>query len=506
MGVLGGGKAVLIGGFLAGVLVGASWWAGSASSGSDGVVLAAPAGALTAALDLALQDGAFTGALVGASVVDCATGDEIYTHDATRALNPASNMKLYTAAAALDALGPAYRFRTALLASGPVEDGVLKGDLYIVGGGDPELVFEEVWKIAQELKARGLRRIDGDLVADDTFFDGERGIPGWGSDRDDTDRAYNAQLGALSFSFNTVALVIRPGPSVGSPGLVGVETPSSFVTIDNQVKTVSAGKVQTLDVDAFPAGEGVKLVVRGNVALDGSPKAFYRAVPDPPRFALAQLADRLAEVGIAVGGGRRLGKAPESANPLHEWYSSSLDIVLRYMNKISSNFIAEQLLKTMAAEVRGAPGTSAVGVELVRAYLSANGLLGSDFSMYNGSGLSSGGRTTARDLTRLLAHVQRDPRIRWEYLASLPIAGVDGTLRTRMRNGPAEGIVRAKTGSINNVYAMSGYVARPDGGLWAFSLIANALSKPQSTVKRAMDIFVETLARPAPEGAAPGPG
>lgn len=476
-----------------------------------GPVLGDPAPAtapptLKDALDKALKDKALASATVGMRVVDCADGAVLYDHGGATPLNPASNTKLFTAAVALDTLGPAYHFTTLILGDGPIEGGTLKGNLYLKGGGDPELVYEKVWKVVKELQALGLKRVEGDVVADDSFFDGESTIVGWEVDGDDASRAYFAPLGALSFNFNTVAVVVRPGEAVGDPVQVSLETPTDYVRFDIKAKTEAPGRRVGIQVLAIPGTSPALMEVTGGLPKDAPPRRYYRAVPSPAEFALTLFTEMLAREGITVGGGKRLGKVPAEASTIHEITSSSLDIILKYMNKISSNFIAEQLLKTLGAEKSGAPGSTASGLKVVHEWLDAHGLANAGMEIHNGSGLANGTRISPRDFTALLVHVYRDPRIRWEFVSSLPIAGVDGTLRSRMRNGPAEALVRAKTGSIDGVYGVSGYAVMPDGKMAAFSVLANDLRASGGSVRRAIDAVIEALVTPVAPSVQPGAG
>lgn len=438
----------------------------------------------------------------GVEVADCRTGNVVYGRDSSQLFNPASNLKLLTSVAALEVLGPSFRFETDFFTDGPLENGVLKGNLYIKGTGDPELVYEDVWKIVKDLQALGLKRIDGDVVADDSYFDNVRSIQGWSEDVMDGDtQAYNPPLGALSFNFNTVAVLVRPGAKPGAPAELGMETPTSFVRIDNNATTGRPRSKLTLNFNRQTDNGQEVLSVDGKIPSTLNFKRYYRTITDPPRFALTLFSEMLAKEGVPVRGTFRTGVTPETRSVLYVHYSSSLDMLLKYMNKLSSNFIAEHLVKAMGAKVYGAPGTTENGVKVLREFITRAQLPWDDAVVLNGSGLATATRVSPHQFVSLLCYAQKRFGVRYDLMSTLPIAGVDGTMRNRMKGSPALGKVRAKTGSVKGVFGFSGMVESESGRELAFSFLVNDLSGDVATVKRLQDRWMIRLVGGAGSGA-----
>lgn len=491
-------RRVLVGCTL--LLCAVSYWMVGRSPGAD-VIPDPPSSpppvvseAVKARLDALLDDPRLAQVQLGVEVRDCEADQAVYARQPDLLLNPASNLKLLTTAVALDTLGPAFRFKTDVLYDGTLTDGVLKGNLYLKGRGDPELVYEELWKLVKELQALGLRRVEGDIVADDSYFEQERNIRGWSQEVEEGDtQAYNPPLGALSVSFNTVALLVRPGERVGAPASIGMETPTRYVALDNRVTT---GKPRaSLSVSFQRRREGSQEILQADGRIPSSLryKRYYRTITDPPAFAVSLFRELLEKEGVQVVGGERVGVAPESASFLHAAYSSSLDMLMKYMNKLSSNFIAEHALKAVGAKVYGLPGTTENGLNVARTYLSKAGLPWESAVLMNGSGLSLETRVSTHQFATLLCHAKKDFVSGAELIASLPISGIDGTLRNRMKDTPAQGRVRAKTGSVRGVFGFSGYVETLSGKTLAFSFLVNDITRELGKVRATQDRFMSVL-------------
>ncbi len=445
-------------------------------------------------LDRLLKQPAFDSATLGVSVRDCLGERDIYARGAEKLLNPASNLKLLTTAVALEDLGPAYTFKTEFLSVSPIKDGRIEGHLYIRGHGDPQLVYEAIWKIAVDLRARGLREIEGSLIGDDGFFDREERIPAWGDKRkEESIRAYNAPLGALSANFNAVAILVGPGETPGRPARVALETPTAYVRVDNQATTAPPGRGGRLSIVRKKTSSGVSFVVKGAVNVGAPSKVYYRTVPDPLSYALTLFREMFERVGIHVRGGGARGRVPEDAVVLYAHESQPLDILLRYMNKLSNNFIAEQLLKTLGAERYGTPGSTEKGIRALRAYLHRHALGWNQSRIFNGSGLSSRTGVSAAQLTRLLCAIDASEQNRFDIISMLPIAGVDGTLRHRMKDKRVLGRIRAKTGTLGGVYAISGYLQSPRRSVVAFSFMINDIRTSLSESQKAIEQWMAAL-------------
>lgn len=451
---------------------------------------AEPAGDLRAAIDTILERSALAGARVGILVSDVESGRVLYARDADALLNPASNVKLFTSAAALARLGPEFRFETEFRVDGPSARRSQVRQLYVRGKGDPTLVTERLWAIAGELANLGIRRI-GELVLDDGYFDEQRVGPGF--EQEAGDRAYLAPTGALSLNFNSVAIHASPGEARGQPGRVALEPQSDYLELVNRTRTVGPRAVRRLVPSSAPAGARQRIVVEGRLPLDGRPVAVWRKIDDPRAY-FGQTLKRLLELrGVKVGR-VRAGAAPEDAKLVHVAESDTLGAIVRRLNKSSNNFVAEQLLKTLGAELRGAPGTWAGGVDVVEEFLAEVGLPRGAYVMSNGSGLNDANRFSARQTVTLLRAMWRRFPLAAEFLSSLPVAGRDGTTRWRMDGTEAEGRLRAKTGTLENVTSLSGYVETAGGQRLAFAILVNDFAGRTSRAARAVDALAAALA------------
>ncbi len=456
---------------------------------------AAEASPLQEALAPILEDRLFQTADIGIQLVDVSSGDEVWSYHPTDALVPASVNKVLTTAVALRQLGPAFVFTTDLLAGGEVDsDGLLAGDLFVRGGGDPTLVVEQLWKMAVDLQSAGVTEIDGDIVFDDSAQEAPGLLPGWGKSVDIANGpAYFAPLGALTVNYNATCLLIAPGGEVGQPAQVDIETKADVIRIDNRAVTGSARSRRWLEIErAVDEDGGVTFTVSGNLPLDSDTRRIYRAVGDPTVHFMAVFRALLAERGITVTGRARRGGTPDDAELLVRHASDPLGIVLSRMNKRSSNIMAEQVLRAVGAAATGGPGTTAAGLDVVRAYLDDLGIPREEYRLVNGSGLSRDVRLRPDHVTAVLLDLWHDPRIGPEFLASLAVGGVDGTLRRRLDDGAA-GLLRGKTGSLNSVYCLAGFIHAGDNRVYAFSFLVNGFRGSSRKVRALQDRFAQVL-------------
>ncbi|HET9596308.1 MAG TPA: D-alanyl-D-alanine carboxypeptidase/D-alanyl-D-alanine-endopeptidase [Anaeromyxobacteraceae bacterium] len=456
--------------------------------------------ALAQALDDIVARTTLAQARASIAVVSLETGRLVYARDPDVLLNPASNVKLFTSAAALALLGPEFRFDTEVLTEG-VAGGTAR-TLYVRGKGDPTFVTERLWALAGDIAHRGVRAVKGDIVVDDSFFDGEREGPGYDQERGD--RSYLAPVGALSLNWNTIAIHVGPGARPGERGRVEVEPASDYVEVENRTRTVKATARRRLDPSStrLPSGRQ-RITVDARLPAGSRDQVLWRKIDDPPIYFGATL-KRLLEVrGVKATGQVRRGAVPPMARLVAISQSESLGDVVRKLEKTSNNFVAEQLLKTLGAERKGAPGTWPKGVEAVEDFLAEAGLPRGSYVMKNGSGLNDTNRFSARQTVALLREMWRRFPLMADYLASLPIAGRDGT--TRFRMGSTEGRLRAKTGTLENVTSLSGYVETAARERLAFSILVNDFpGRPHGTV-RAVDALGSAIAaagKPAELGAA----
>ncbi len=445
------------------------------------------------------------GAHVGVAVLSMDDGSLIFAHDPDTLLNPASNVKLFTAAAALARLGPEYRFSTEFFLDKPIPSartGKTKGNLYVRGKGDPTLSPDRLWQIGGTLVHRGLKQVAGDLVLDGSFFDNEKAGPGW--EQETTDKSYAAFVGPLSVNKNVVSIYVGPGDAAGQRARVEVEPASAAIVVDNQVVTAPMnGRRRVIArIVALPDGR-TRVVVSGRVQLRREGEMITRRIADPDRFAGETIKSIFAKRGLTIHGKVRRGTAPVApAVPFYVAESISLAEVVREMNKISSNFDAEMMLKTLGAEQAGAPGTWAKGVGVAEQFLAEVGIPRGSYVMKNGSGLNDTNRFTARQVAMLLLDQAKRWSVAPEYEASLGIAGRDGTVRTRMEGTEAAGRVRAKTGTLEGVTALSGYVQAASGARFVFSILANDVASHTKTVASIDRLGAAMAAQGTPGGPA----
>lgn len=431
-------------------------------------------------------------------ILDAATGRSLYSHNPELLLKPASNMKVVTAAAALALLRPEYRFRTRFYADrSPDASGTVRGNFYVKGGGSPGLVGEEWWLIARRIRALGVTRIEGDLVGDDTFFDDVRRGPGWPSAA--VDNPYNAPVGALSVFYNAVSVTVRP-TSAGRPPEVFLEPFGSYFRVVNRATT--SGRGYDLRVGRQWDGRDNIIHVEGRIGTNVGPITSHKCVEEPTLYALAAFREAAAREGITITGSSRRGTVPAGAETIHVHESKPLSDLVQDMNKESNNFMAESILKTLGAETAGAPGTTQKGAAAVLRYLEGIGVRTEGVVIADGSGLSSSNRVTADSLAKMLLATQRDFQAYPEFMASLPIGGIDGTLDHRMVGTAATRNVRAKTGFINGVSALSGYAWNENGRLLIFSVLVNSPRASIWEITRSVDRLCDAMVRSRLQGAA----
>jgi len=438
-------------------------------------------------------------ALWGVEVKSLDSGRVLYERNARTLMMPASNMKIVTLATAAETLGWDYRFRTVLETASPVENGILAGDLIVRGSGDPSInardgraakVFDD-WAAA--LKAAGITRIEGNILGDDSAFDDETLGAGWAWDY--MQYGYAAPVGALEYNEDTALLGVKPGAAPGEALFVEL-TAGSGLRIINRAVTGTIGSANTVEYRLHPH-EPV-LEVTGSLALDAKPLAEDVAVVNPTVFFAQALRDARVARGIDVAGTAQdaddVLTAPErgSRRLLVESQSPTLREIATVMMKVSQNLYAETLLKASGA-AKGGLGTTDGGRLAARALFGSWGIPDASYVQVDGSGLSRYDYVTADMLVTILEHLYRDPRHHDAFVATLPVAGRDGTIRTRMKNTRAEANAIAKTGSIANVRTLSGFVRTRDGETMAFSILANSFTIPAATVNWIADLAVETL-------------
>ena len=464
--------------------------------------------ALRRDLSRIIAEPGWSGDEYGVMVVSLDRGDTLFALNPDRPLAPASNAKLFSTAAALYYLGPAFRFTTFLLADGPIRDGVLDGDLILYGTGDPSIsgrMLEGPTAVMRamvdSLVAAGVREIRGDVVGDGSYFDDQWVGPGW--QENDLDAWYGAPIGALSFAENVVSIRFEP-TAPGRPARVSSNPVTRELALENRVSTVSSGTSRV----SFERRDD-RLIAHGQVRSGSGGIARSIPVVDPANYAAAALRAVLEQRGVAVAGAVRSVRRPTdsrvsfaSGTPslvggtaprvLAAHLSPPLGEIAAVTNHVSHNLFAEALLKAVGRLVAG-EGTFAAGGAAIQRFLERE--LGSapvTISQVDGSGLSRNNLLSARTAVRLLDYMPKSDV--WEsYFSSLPAAAVPDGLEQRMRGTPAAGNLRAKTGTIRRVSALSGYVHSADGELLAFSILANDVPST-ARAKRSEDAIGARLA------------
>ncbi len=460
--------------------------------------IAAPSLSLEELLAPITQDKLFTTADIGIQVVNLRTGEEVFARNADASFIPASTMKVLTAATALENLGPSYRFSTDFLVNEDVKvggDGVLKGNLYIQGHADPTLVVETMWKITRDLKLQGLKKVEGNVVYDESFFGPDYQLPGWDKESDvENGPVYFSTIGALSLNFNTAAIVVGPSEGVGKAARVELETPApDYVEIANQVVTTAAGSRRSLHIERELTDDDppkLKFTVTGTVPADGDVDHYYRTVLDPTAQFMSAFEELLAAQGIEVTGKHLRGTAPEDNDVYYRHRSEPLGAILMEMNKQSNNFYAETVLRTVGAEVYGLPGTTDKGLKAVSAYLGTLGVDPKEYSIVNGSGLTRDAHLRPSTFTAVMIDMAHNKKVGHEFAASLSIAGTDGTLSRRLSDEKGE--MRGKTGTIDGVHCLTGYLNGGDGETYAFAFMVNDVAAT-SSAKRVQDKFARKI-------------
>ncbi|MDG9884454.1 D-alanyl-D-alanine carboxypeptidase/D-alanyl-D-alanine-endopeptidase [Pseudomonas putida CSV86] len=385
-------------------------------------------------------------------------------------VNPASTMKLVTTYAALEMLGPTYQWKTEFYADGPLSNGVLNGNLYLKGGGDPKLNMEKLWLLMRDLRANGVQTITGDLVLDRSHFIQPQ-LPQFNDDGGDENKPFLVKPDSLLVNLKALRFVAR---NDGGRVLVSVEPPIASIRIDNQVKAV-AGKQCTGDVRYNPVqqADGVSVTVTGQLA-EGCNSQTYLSLLDHPTYAAGAVRAIWSELGGTIQGRNRVEEVPKNARLLARAFSPDLVEIIRDINKYSNNTMAQQLFLSLGARYRtDADGDDARAAQrVVRQWMAKKGIIASHLVMENGSGLSRAERVSAREMATMLQAAWKSPYAA-EFISSLPLTGMDGTMRKRLKRTAMAGEAHIKTGTLNTVRAIAGFSRDSNGTTWAVTAILN---------------------------------
>jgi serine-type D-Ala-D-Ala carboxypeptidase/endopeptidase (penicillin-binding protein 4) len=442
--------------------------------------------------------------MVGVKIVSLDTGRVLFEENAAKLLRPASNMKLYTVATALDKLSPDYRFKTLVYSTRKLDaSGVLRADLMVQGRGDPSFAarfnngdyLKAINDLAARIASAGVKRVEGDLVGDETYFVGPKYGSGW--EWEDLTWYYGAEISPLTVNDNALDLFIKPGRDVTAAAVITTGPPDPLLKIDNRVVTASKGTKRELNIYRG-LGENTVTIV-GNIAIDDPGYTGAIAISHPALLFMYLLRTALAQKGVVITGKSRITGPvnqpvipliPELANtvgaPLPKiqleittFESPPFSVIASQTLKPSQNLYTELILRTLGTMTPPPPTLPPIrqtsenlGIEAVKSFLKTAGIAAESLRLDDGSGLSRNDMITADATVQLLTFMNKH-RYADVFRAALPIAGVDGTLRNRMRNTPAQNNVRAKTGSLSSAASLGGYVTTAAGEKLAFAIIVN---------------------------------
>ncbi len=475
----------------------------------------------------------------GVEVVSLATGETLYSQNSDKLFTPASNTKLFTTAAALALIGPDYKFRTTVETKGTLDRyGRLNGDLALVGHGDPNLSGRELpydlrtqrsddpiqalETLADALVQKGVKYIDGDIVADDSYFAFERYGEGWS--QDDLVWADGAPVSALTVNDNVVFVNILPADRAGEKAFVSIKPFADYYRLDNRIVTTPAGTGRKFFVNREPGS--TVLTLWGNLPLDDPGANEALAIEDPAEFAAGLFRQLLEKRGIVVYGHQRTrhtelatlstftataiapshGGSEGAARPLKSdqpitlasYESKPLVEDVRVVNKVSQNLHAEILLRLLGRE-RGTSGTIEGGLEVLRGFLTQAGIASDQYLFYDGSGLSRQNLVSPHAIVQLLRFCSSQS---WgnAYKSTFPVSGVDGSLSERLTAPRLQKRVLAKTGSLGGVKTLSGYATTDSGETVVFSILSNNLNLPTKRVTDTIDQIIEAIVEETPAG------
>ncbi len=438
-------------------------------------------------LDQLLADSLLQPTNVGIKIVSLTTGQTLYEHNAHKLFHPASNMKLLTTATALHQLGVDYRFKTVIGtdSTAMLTDSVLQGNLYIKGYGNPQLTLENLDWLARQVHQQGIRQVNGNIVCDATYFDSTRWPMGWMWD--DQNSSDFVSVGSLVVNNNIVEITLIPGDSEGDTLQYQMNPPTTILEVVNQGVTVTDSVTDAVVAEREWQWPRNRIMIRGQMQVGQPAEVFEVDVLHPQRFVGDLFRQALNREGIKVSGNIQEGEMPASVRILAIHQSEPLSVIVLHTNKPSHNLSAEMLCKTLGAELSGVPGTWEKGLQAIRQYLASVGIDSTAYEIVDGSGVSRYNLLTPAQLVQLLVAVHQDNTIQPEFTASLPIAGVDGTLKQRMKGTPAENNLRAKTGTLSGVSTLSGYTETADREQLAFSIMMQHFLVPARQVRAIQD-------------------
>lgn len=415
----------------------------------------------------------------------------LISHQADKALNPASSMKILTTYAGLELLGPAYRWRTEVYTDGSLNNGVLNGNLIIKGYGDPNLMAEELWRLLNSLRQSGIRDIHGDLVLDSSYFAPTQNNPG--AFDNEPYRAYNATPNALAVNLKSTSFRLYTNSADVTSAVQIEATPAlDNIQISNQLKTTNAecGDWRSRLNYLIKPNEAKQVLVTftGEFSSSCGERFLDLSVLDNYVYTESLFRKLWLELGGTFTGHYQVQTLPANASKLLQQDSLPLADIVRRINKYSNNFMARQLFLTIAAEQGMLPASEADGDQSIRRWLASKGLKFNELVLENGSGLSRNERISAQHMNDLLISAYHSP-VMPEFMSSLPILSVDGTTQQRLKDSAMQGRAHLKTGSLDNARSVAGYVLDQNGRRWSLVFIANGAQA--AATRPAQDALLE---------------
>jgi len=443
------------------------------------------------------QDSILHQTRTGLLVVSLENEETLYARNHQHLFHPASNMKLLTTATALKKLGPDYTFPTIVYSDdNAIENGIVRGNIYLKGYGNPDLCWNDLENIVRTMKERNISQINGDLIFDDFYFDSLYLGSGWMWD--DVSAWEFAPIYALSVNDNCVIVTVSPGKNIGDTLLVHMEPPNSYMKIDNSGVTVDS--LDTLSIEKFEVKrEWIQpsntIHIDGGMELNAGPKEFVIDVIDGAHYTASLFLDLLNLHGISLTGKIYRDRIPDEAKILLKNESHPLSLVVFNTNKESDNLSAELILKTLGAEMKNPPGTAKKGISIIYEYFQNLGVDSTSYRLADGSGVSRYNLVTPELIIHLLRDMDQDFKVQAEFTASLTTAGTDGTLENRMKESNACMKLRAKTGTLWGVSTLSGYTTTADGEKIAFSMMMEHFVTTASQIRKIQDSLSDLISR-----------
>lgn len=409
-------------------------------------------------------------------------------------VNPASTMKLVTTYEALELLGPNHQWKTEFYADGPLKDGVLHGNLYLKGGGDPKLNMEKLWLLLRDLRINGVHQVQGDLVLDRSFFVAPQ-LPAFNDDGGDANKPFLVKPDSLLVNLKAQRFITR---AEGGKVSIAMDPPIATIRIDNQVRVLKAAKCPAwpdIRYNAVDQYDGTTLIVSGQLA-EGCSAQTYLSLLDHPSYAAGAVRGIWQELGGKILGKDRLGPVPEDARMLVRAFSPDVVEIVRDINKYSNNTMARQLFLSIGAQFRteADQDDSLAAQRVIRSWLARKGITAPHLVLENGSGLSRAERISAREMALILQAAWRSPYAA-EFRSSMPLVAMDGTMRRRLQRTPLVGEAHIKTGTLNNVRAIAGYSRDSNGQDWAVVAILND-PKPWGATSILDQVLLDTYSQP----------